>query len=65
MYKVIVEFYQANILSINGDDPKVAAQNVRKLFEQGKGKPQINRIEVFLEGQNVEIELPIHTLKLR
>jgi hypothetical protein len=39
MYKVIVEFQRSNILAINADDPNTAAQNIRRLFDQGKAKP--------------------------
>ena len=60
MYKVIVEFHQANILAINADDPNVAAQNIRKLFDNGKAKPLIRTIKVFREEDNINIDLPLH-----
>jgi hypothetical protein len=61
MYKVIVEFYQSNILAINADDPIVAAQNIRKLFEQGKAKSQVRTINVFHEDDNIYEAPPLHT----
>jgi hypothetical protein len=64
MYKVIVEFHQANILAINADDPNVAAQNIRKLFDQGKAKPRVRTINVFNEGDNIDEALPLHSTKV-
>ena len=64
MYKVIVEFYQANILSINSDDPNVAAQNIRKLFDQGKAKPRVRTINVFNEDDNIDEDQPIHSINV-
>ena len=60
MYKVIVDFHQANILAINADDPNVAAQNIRKLFDNRKAKPLIRTIKVFREEDNINIDLPLH-----
>jgi hypothetical protein len=61
MYKVIVEFQQSNILAINADDPNVAAQNIRKLFDNGKAKPQIRKIHIFNEEDDIDEDQPLHT----
>lgn len=61
MYKVIVEFHQSSILAINADDPNAAAQNIRKLFVQGRAYPQIKRIHVFNEKDDIYEDQPIHT----
>jgi hypothetical protein len=61
MYKVIVEFYQSNILSINADNPNAAVQNIRRLFDQGKAKPQIRKIYVFNEEDDIDKDQPLHT----
>ncbi len=59
MYKVIVEFQQSNILAINADDPNAAAQNIRRLFDQGKAKPQIRKIKVFNQEDDIYEDQPI------
>jgi hypothetical protein len=64
MYKVIVEFYESKILSINADEPNVAAQNIRKLFEAGKASPQIRTINVYNEADDIKVDLPIHITKV-
>lgn len=64
MYKVIVEFHQANILAINADDPNVAAQNIRKLFDQGKSKPRVKTINVFNEDDDIYEDQPLHSTNI-
>ena len=61
MYKVILEFNQANVLAINADDPNAAAQNIRRLFDQGKVKPQIRIIHVFKQEDDIDEDQPIYT----
>jgi hypothetical protein len=63
MYKIVVEFNQLNILAINADEPSVAAKNTNKLFVQGRAKAQIKSIKVYLQEDDLEFALPIHTLK--
>lgn len=63
MYKIVVEFNQLNILAINADEPSVAAKNTNKLLIQGRAKAQIKSIKVYLQEDDLEFALPIHTLK--
>jgi hypothetical protein len=62
MYKVIVEMQNINIFSINADDPRVAAQNAIKLFEQRRLAPEIYRISVYDEHGDEYIDEPIHEI---
>ena len=64
MYKVILEFKQSNILAINADDPNVAVQNIRKLFECGKVKPQIRTIKVFNEEDDIYENKPLQSTEV-
>ncbi len=64
MYKVIVEFQKSNIFAINADDPNAAAQNIRRLFDQGKAKPQIRKIHVFNQEDDIDEDQPLHTTKV-
>jgi hypothetical protein len=64
MYKIIVEFHDTNILSINADEPNVAAQNIRKLFDAEKARPQIRTINVYNEEDDIKVDIPIHITKV-
>ena len=64
MYKIIVEFHDTNILSITADEPNVAAQNIRKLFDAGKARPQIRTINVYNEEDDIKVDIPIHITKV-
>jgi hypothetical protein len=64
MYKVILEFQPLNIIAINADDPNVAAQNIRKLFESGRAKPLIKLIKVFNEEDDIFEDQPLHTAEV-
>ncbi len=63
MYKVVVEFHDSKVLAINADNPKVAGQNIRKLFDNGKMKPQIKVISIFNEADDLEFDDPLYISK--
>ena len=62
MYKVVVELQNINILSINADDPSVAALNAVKLFQEERLQPAIYRVSVFNEQDDEYIDEPIHEI---
>ena len=62
MYKVIVELQNINILSVNADDPSVAALNAVKLFQEERLQPTIYRVSVFNEQDDEYIDEPIHEI---
>ena len=62
MYKVLVELQNICILSVNADDPSVAALNAIKLFEEERLSPSIYRISVFDEHDDEYIDEPIHEI---
>ena len=62
MYKVIVELQNINILSVNADNPSVAALNAVKLFQEERLQPSIYRVSVFNEQDDEYIDEPIHEI---
>ena len=62
MFKVIVELQNICILSVNADDPSVAAINAIKLFDEERLSPSIYRVSVFNEHDNEYIDEPIHEI---
>lgn len=63
MYKVVVEFHESKVLAINADNPNVAAQNIRRLFDNGNMKPQIKIIYIFNEDGDLEVDAPLYISK--
>ena len=63
MYKILIEFEEANILSVNADDPNVAVANVQKLISEGRFIPRPKLILVFNAIDDIEDVEPIHEVR--
>jgi len=62
MYKVVVELQNICILSVNADDPNVAAINAVRLFEENRLQPSLYRISVYNEQDDEYADEPIHEI---
>ncbi len=62
-FKVIVDFYEINIIEINVDDPETAARAVLKLYNEGQIKPEINKIAVCDLEDEFGLSSPIFVLE--
>jgi hypothetical protein len=60
MYKIVIEFEESNILSVNADDPGVAVVNAQRLISDGRLIPRTKCISVFNVVNEIEEEEPIH-----
>ena len=60
MYKIVIEFEESIILSVNADDPGVAVVNAQKLLSDGRLIPLPKCISVFKVVNEIEDEEPIH-----
>jgi hypothetical protein len=63
MFKVIIDFKEFHMLGINSDDPESTAQKIKKLYEVGKIKPEINEIAVFDPEDESGFDPPLFVLK--
>ena len=63
MYKAHIEFHDSIVLAINADNPKVTAQNIKKLIDNGKMKPQIKIINIFNEDDDLKFDAPLYISK--
>jgi hypothetical protein len=61
-FKVVVDFYELNLIELNVNDPESAANAVLKLFKEGRLKPEINEIAVFDLLDEFEMDPPIFVL---
>jgi hypothetical protein len=59
IYQVIFEFNEVNLISINADDPQIAANNARRLFYEGRLVPSIRSISVYSSEDNIDLDEPI------
>ena len=63
MFKVIVEFKELSIIEVKGIDPAEVANQVKRLFSEGKLQPELNEISVFDGEDELGFEPPIYVLK--
>jgi hypothetical protein len=62
MFKVVIEYLDSIVISINADNPEIAGQNILRLIREGRVNPTVREISVFRADADIGLDEPLEQI---
>ena len=62
MFKVVIEYLDSIVISINADNPEIAGQNILRLIREGRVNPTVREISVFQADADIGLDEPLEQI---